>query len=66
MVDVQTWWRLGYRIAGHINESPRAQLEAWGESNGFETFADAFKNTVTFVKKHNAEVRDRAGKDGRA
>ena len=61
VVDVQSWWRSGQRIAGHQNESPREQLEAWGEANGFETFADATKGTVTFVKKHNYGLERPAG-----
>lgn len=53
-VDVNTWWKLGWRISGHLNDPPMAQLEAWGKARGFETHSDPIKGTVTFVRKHNA------------
>ena len=37
-VDVNTWWKLGYRIAGHLNDAPMDQLAAWGKAKGFESF----------------------------
>jgi hypothetical protein len=48
-VSVHEFWKRGYRISGHLNDPPAAQLEAWGKAKGFETYPDPVKGTVTFL-----------------